>query len=144
MKKWRFVAIALTLSLAIPLIVGPAIASATDAGLSPGYWKNHVEDWPTEVSPDDPLSSIHPDLPSDITILDALNYKGNKNHLDAMYRQLAAFWLNAWGVPGAAEPSAVVANVVGYLSWVTAPDADAKALWEEFKDKMDEWNNKGI
>ena len=140
MKKWKLTAVALALGLVVPLIAGPAIAMASDAGLSPGYWKNHTEAWTIgNVS----LTEIDGRLP-DITLLEALNSKGNKDtdgFPNSFLRHVAAAWLNAHGVPGAVTPEGLQNNLDDFFDFVASDPDNTRDWWLLLKGFLDEWNN---
>lgn len=99
-------------AIAAALMVGVgAPAHATnigDEGCTPGYWKNHTENWyeagpwsgiptDTELGSDRVGFVTSPELAS-ATLLEALRWGGGPSLLDAeriLLRQAAAAWLNA-------------------------------------------------
>lgn len=99
MRKWKSLAAAsvLVLALIVPLVAMGTVVSATEQGLTPGYWKNHTDSWPAGIAPGDSLKDaievFGPTGLPDITIMAALTMKGG--HENAFYRHLAAAWLNA-------------------------------------------------
>ncbi len=95
----------------IPLLVGivllaamafVGLASACDYGCTPGYWKNHPENWQCpNVGPDEVMDPPYADLDGDgdlDTFMDALNYKGGSGDAGAeriLLRAGVAAYLNA-------------------------------------------------
>jgi len=93
----------------IPLLVGMVllaamafvgIASACDYGCTPGYWKNHPDDWPC-LDPNRVMDPPNADLDGDgdlDTFMDALNYKGGSGDIGAeriLLRAGVAAYLNS-------------------------------------------------
>lgn len=71
-------------------------------GLTPGYWKNHLDDWPpTGFSPNDSFFGVFSEAegaaawpePGDITLDEAVNMKGNS--VNSLIRHAVAAILNA-------------------------------------------------
>ena len=84
--------------------VGTASAvNIGNEGCTPGYWKNHIEDW-EEVSPDQTLASLgwtfgdENSEYADWTLLEALNAQGGTGidgATEILIRAATAAWLNA-------------------------------------------------
>ena len=118
-------------------------------GCTPGYWKNHLEDWPpTGYVPGQAISSVFT-IPSELSelagdsLLDALNYGGGKELLGAaqnLLRHSVAALLNSAHPDVNTYPlseSEVIAQVNAAL---TSLDKDTI---ENLKDDLDLNNNYG-
>lgn len=127
MKKLIVVGITLVMALSL-LVINAGAVLATNQGLTPGYWKNHTENWPDYAQrgeyPNygDPYTLDEIFFACDIsalpnvdiaalgedTLLDALNYKGGKGDdggARILLRAAAAAYLNiATRVPGNSNP----------------------------------------
>jgi hypothetical protein len=57
-------------------------------GLTPGFWKNHPEAWPSEYSPTASLRFVFGECAPDVTLMEALSLKGGPN-IDGAKRILA-------------------------------------------------------
>jgi len=95
--KYAFSLAALIAVLA--LAVSPAVATGDGGGgggdwygYSPGYWKNHLDAWPSGVSPDDQLCQYLRCAPCGTTVLEALRLRGGGQR--ALMRIGAAAFLN--------------------------------------------------
>ena len=57
------------------------VVSATPAGCTPGYWKNHLDSWPSGINPESPVIYGNFDFDGDgaDTNLEALAYPGGKD-----------------------------------------------------------------
>jgi hypothetical protein len=67
-------------------------------GLTPGFWKNHPDAWPTDYSTNDQLRSIFGTCAPRVTLMNALSSKGGPNIAGAkniLARAAAAALLNA-------------------------------------------------
>ena len=67
--------------------------SVEPEGCSHGYWKNHLDRWPSAYEPDDLFSVHFADAFPGMTLLDVLEERGG--HLDALGRESVAAVLNA-------------------------------------------------
>ena len=139
MRKLGLLGIALVMALGLLV---PMMAQATavyahepppgNEGLTPGFWKNHLDMWP--VAPDayyfDDVFGVGPH----VTLLDALSLSGSID--DALARHAVAAVLNA-AHPDISYPASVgaIISAVGTY-WGTA---DAEWL----KDILDSFNNLG-
>ena len=144
MKKSGFmiVALLLTVALLVPIVVLQAKTVSACAGptcyegLSPGYWKNHVDVW-DGYSPSDDFDTVFGTeaFAPDVTLIEALNLKGGK--LNALARHAVAALLNA------AHPEINYCwNASVVISKVQ--DAIASGDYEPLKDDLDEANNLGL
>jgi hypothetical protein len=115
----------------------PSMAKKSDGyeGCSPGFWKNHLEDWCC-YSPDDSFSAIFGAGP-DVTLLEALNTGGGG--ADALGRHAVAALLNA-SHPDINYPASD-AEVIEAVN--TAILSDDKDMIEYTKDVLDYLNNLG-
>jgi len=147
MKKTGFMimVLILTVALLVPTLVQAKNVSACDGGptcyegLTPGYWKNHVDAW-NGYSPTDDFDFVFGTnaFTPDVTLLEALKLKGGG--LNALARHAVAALLNAadteinycWSV-------AVVINMVEAA--IASGDKD---LIEQLKDDLDHANNFGL
>jgi hypothetical protein len=104
--QWKVVVALLTAVLVIAVAAGPAAATdgSTDCGgCSPGYWKNHPEQWVnTGYSPSQTLNTLFT-FPSSLasignnTLMEALNFSGGPTLEDAarlLLHQAVAALLN--------------------------------------------------
>lgn len=111
-------------------------------GCTPGYWKqkHHFDSWC--VSPDTTYASVFGSVPDprikdDLTLLEAVKFKGNKRKYEAFLRHSAAGYLNAcnddvdYRFPG-------TDTVVGLYNEAVA-DGDL----ESFKDYFESANEEG-
>ena len=97
-----------------------------DEGLTPGYWKNHLDDWgATGLSPaDDFDTTFGVDLfDPDITLDDAVNMKGNA--INSLVRHATAALLNATH-PDVDYPL-TAAEVIAIVQAALSPGGDVKA-----------------
>lgn len=84
------------------LAVAPAAQASNigNEGCTPGYWKNHVDNW-EEATPDMTVGAIYADAPAsvaDLTLEEALRAKGGSGADGAsaiLVRAAVAAWLNA-------------------------------------------------
>ena len=146
MKRTRsFLAIG---CLGILLAAGMNVSTACE-GLTPGYWKNHTDDW-VQYSTTDTLEGVF-DLPEDYehlddTLLEALSFKGGKDIDDAvklLLKHAVAALLNI------ADPDIDYAIGLGDLLYcvnrvLTVDGGDDRDYILSLKDALDEWNNKGL
>jgi hypothetical protein len=101
MKKYIRIALVLVLSLIMVFTITSPVLAFTQ-GLSPGYWKNHPKAWPSIYDPDrtngttideafgfDPGDDYH-----NMTLMEALRTRGNKDGKAAFWRQAVATLLN--------------------------------------------------
>jgi len=118
-----------------------------DEGLSHGYWKNHLGDWPaTDYSPTDTLGEIF-DLPASIdlgssTLLEALKFQGGDTLTEKaqiLFIQAVAALLNA-SHPNINYPL-TPAQVITYVN--AALDSGDEDIILELKDELDGYNNIG-
>ena len=118
-------------------------------GCTPGYWKNHLEDWPpTGYAPSQTVDSVFT-IPSELSdladdsLLDALNYGGGKGVLGAtknLLRHSVAALLNSAHPNVNTYPlseSEVIAQVNAALASLN------KNTIENLKDDLDFNNNYG-
>jgi len=102
-----------------------------DEGLTPGYWKNHLGDWPpTGYSPDDSFKAVFSVGP-DVTLLQALNTGGGGEA--ALGRHAVAALLNA------AHPNINYEYSVGEVI-AMVQDAYATGDYEGTKDILEDYN----
>jgi hypothetical protein len=87
MKKVLVLALTLVLLIALTIpMAAPVLAGGCD-GYSPGYWKNHPDDWPAPYSPGDDFDTVLGVnwFEPDITLMAALWLHGNGINRDARY-----------------------------------------------------------
>lgn len=107
-------------------------------GCTPGYWKNHLDSWPTGYQPDKTFVGVFgvevPDHP-DLTLEDAVNLKGGKGN--ALARHAVAALLNAKhsGVEYGFSAGYVIAGVVAAFGGSEDPEA-VKDEFEEFNEQI--------
>ena len=114
-------------------------------GLTPGFWKNHTNVWPSPYSPNQTLESVF-DVPNsfgldNFTLLQALSFgggPGNTGMAKNLLRQAVAALLNA------ADPlinyPVSAANVILWTNGALAAD---RATMEIQKNWWDQFNNLG-
>ena len=92
----------------VPFATSAGAVNIGNEGCTPGYWKNHVENW-EEISPDTTLGNLGTRVPgwtfgddnaeyADWTVLEALNAQGGSGISGAteiLIRAGATAWLNA-------------------------------------------------
>lgn len=106
-------------------------------GCSPGFWKNHVEEWAaTGWSPEDSFSNVFGVGPN-ISLLEALNTGGGGDK--ALGRQAVAALLNA-SHPDINYPASEVEIIAAVQDVLVLGDPD---IIEELKDILDKLNNLG-
>lgn len=113
----------------------PAWAPLADFGCTPGFWKNHLEDWPpTGYSPSDDFSDVF-GVSSNIgpTLIEALEEKGGGEK--ALARHAVAALLNV-GHPDVAFPL-TEDEVIGIVQagYYTGDFESAKNLLEAANDE---------
>jgi len=142
--------------LSILLLAGMNVATACEPseGLTPGYWKNHTDDW-VEYSPEQTLISVFPFLPDDFeqkdkTLLEALSFKGGKDlnaAIRLLMKQAVAALLNI------AHPDITYEIDLNNPEWgllyftervLTNYGGTDREYILSFKDALDEWNNYGV
>jgi len=104
-------------------------------GCSPGYWKNHKENWPDAFSAHDKAGEIlWPDAPPDLTLLEALEQGGGG--MNALLRQTVAALLNSThpDIDYAYDTAAVISLFQGAL---------ADANLEDIKNPFEKANETG-
>ncbi len=113
-------------------------------GLTPGYWKNHTEDW-VGYATDDLVGGVFacvPDPLADATLLEALKFHGGAKQAGAqriLLRAAVAALLNA-ACPEIDYPT----FEAGIISAVNAAiESDDREAMLELKDRLDEYNNLG-
>ncbi len=127
--------VAVTIPAAMPVM---ACDGCGTQGLTPGYWKNHVEAW-VGYAPDQGFDAVFGTnaLPG-VTLLEALNLKGGG--LNALARHAVAALLNTAHPEieyACATSGALIADVVAAI------DGGDEAI-EALKDQLDEYNNAGV
>jgi len=142
MKKTKVILVIGILSLI--LLAGANSATACE-GLTPGYWKNHPEEW-YGYDPDQTLGSVFSGLPSSIagkTLMEALSFKGGNGFEGAiriLLRSAVAALLNfehpdiEYEIGG----NLIITRVNNAISSGQRPDI----LYR--KDQFDVWNNMGL
>jgi hypothetical protein len=128
-------------------ISGQVLASAE--GCSPGFWKNHLECWCDDYSPDTLVAEIWGRLAGspyesfgDDTLLDALYYKGGKGltgSVRRMLRQAAAALLNGCS----ADVSYPVTDYFVIRLVNTALDTENPDVINDVQEIMEGWNEEG-
>ncbi|MBN1600763.1 MAG: hypothetical protein JW915_04095 [Chitinispirillaceae bacterium] len=94
MKKGIFVS--LVLALVVIFSMGNTVL-ACEPGNSPGFWKNHTEEWNTVGTEGQDLTGTYLAIfgvGPDISLLEVLELKGNKDAESAFLRQSVASLLN--------------------------------------------------
>jgi hypothetical protein len=114
-------------------------------GHTPGYWKNHPEDW-VGYSPDDPVVGVFSEAVAYVdgadTLMEALDYPGGDSLAEKaqiLLRASVAALLNA-AHPNVDYPiseSEVISQVNSALA-----SGDAQTMLDLAK-QLDEWNNLG-
>jgi hypothetical protein len=104
-------------------------------GITPGFWKNHLDAW-VGYSPSDDFDSVFgvDFFNPDITLAEALNLNGAK--INALARHAAAALLNT-AHPNIDYPM-TEAEIISAVQSVDTSDKDAV---EALKDMFDEYNN---
>ena len=134
--------------ISIILLTGVNVATACE-GLTPGYWKNHTDDW-VGYTTDQTLEEVF-DLPPmyehlDATLLDALSFKGGKG-CDAavrlLYEHAVAALLNIAhpDVDYLVELSILNKFINQVLTFYGGMN---RGYILSLKDAIDEWNNEGL
>jgi hypothetical protein len=119
--KKRIAAVAISAVAILTVTMGMALASPAggDQGCTPGYWKNHTDNWPGADAADDDFGNLAVTAPGatmgdlfchqklaatglgsfdNVTIRDALSLQGGPGVVGAgniLFRAAAAAWLNA-------------------------------------------------
>ena len=89
----RFTLASLTDTRVVQGEVQAGFWSVEPEGCSHGYWKSHMDRWPSAYEPDDLFSVHFADAFPGMTLLDVLEERGG--HLDALGRESVAAVLNA-------------------------------------------------
>lgn len=113
-------------------------------GLTPGYWKNHVESWP--ISSTATFQSIGINAPG--TLLDALNYRGDGDMEHILLRAAAAAYLNAMSsntnfgkfAPGLIYPAST--DDVRFMTNTALANGD-RGFMENMKNQLELYNQLG-
>ena len=115
MKTNRLLLMGIVFLVALAFV---GVASACEYGCTPGYWKNHPEEWRC-LDPDQVMNPPNADLNDDgelDTFMDALNYKGGSGDIGAeriLLRAGVAAYLNECAF--ADFPDAWEEEFFGYL-----------------------------
>lgn len=113
-------------------------------GLTPGYWKNHLEDW-VNYAPEGIVGDVF-DLPTELaslndkTLLDALEFKGKNTIIGAariLLRQAVAAVLNT-AHPDVSYPISETQVITAVNNALASLDRDTIL---DLKDMLDEYNN---
>jgi hypothetical protein len=122
-------------------LLGCEIPNGGGEGFTPGYWKNHLDDWPpTGYSPDDSFNATFgTSLSPDLTLDEAVNKKGNS--INSLLRHAVAALLNAThpNVDYDLTESEVIAIVQEGLS--SGNYRDAKDILEGFNEQGGDINS---
>lgn len=102
-------------------------------GLTPGYWKNHLDMWPAAYSPTDNYLAIFGVGP-DVSLLEALMMKGG--HFNALTRHSAAAIQNA--EHSGVDYPLTVADIIALVN-----DAYSSGDWESAKNTLNDYNELG-
>ncbi len=154
--KWIFTLVLVTVvvssSVAAVGIFNPTEVSACgpgNQGLTPGFWKNHTDDWPANRLPGHLVSSLFTgagaDGLGDATLLEALKkFKDDKKTADG-----AAMILLRAGVAAALNAESDFVSYPVSLGKVQDMVNGALALGDrdnmlDVKDILDGWNNLGV
>jgi len=137
MKKTFPIVLAVVIALGalFPVILQASTASAC-MGLTPGYWKNHIDDWPAGFAPTDlfdtefGLVNKNPGL----TLEGALRTGGGK--FTALNRHAAAALLNSYAFPY--PDFYTTADVIQMVQ-----DAYSSGDWQSAKDTLEYANEYG-
>jgi len=134
--------------LSIMLIAGASTTIACE-GLTPGYWKNHPDDW-YSLDPDQTIGSVFIGLPSSVpssiteaTLMEALSFKGGNGFEGAvriLLRSAVAALLNHYHPDIEYEIGAglIITRVNNAIS------SGERFRILSLKDQFDEWNNRGL
>lgn len=135
MKKLLVVAFVLMM---VGTSIGPVTAWGGGDGCTPGFWKNHPEDWPVSTSATfDSVGLSVPDAYKGVTLMEALRYRGGRGEEGAeqiLLRATAAAVLNIKKF----YPNESLSDVNGELAIAFAYQRDEK-LW--LAEKYDRLNN---
>ena len=153
MRKMSLAALlGLVASLIMAIPSATATNSGTTEGCTPGYWKNHPGNWFEEPGVKIPTSwKLNSDKVGfktsaayqDTTLLQALNFGGNKGAEATLLRHAAAAWLNA-AHEGVAYPLRRLGGPFPILKNVNEAIASGdRDKMLAVKDVLDEKNNLG-
>ncbi len=115
-----------------------------EEGLTPGYWKNHLDDW-VVYEPADVIESVFDNVPADLqgtSLLDALKWPGGdevEDKAQLLLHHAVAAVLNA-AHPNIDYPWSVVQIVDAVNAALASGDPDVML---DLKDMLDMWNNYG-
>jgi hypothetical protein len=124
-------AVVIALGALFPVILQAGTASAC-MGLTPGYWKNHVEAWQV-CEPGDYFDDVFSCGPH-ATLLDVLNTGGGK--FTALNRHAVAALLNSYAFPY--PDFYTTADVIQMVQ-----DAYSSGDWQSAKDTLEYANEYG-
>lgn len=137
----RLAAVGISAALLLP-VIGVAPVAANTAGCTPGYWKNHTDNWPVAVTmkfanvPGFVFASAY----EETRLIDALQGGGGSGDAGAikiLLRAAAAAYLNSLAFPGQAMTQAAVFDWTNWAMSSTREDMLYAAWW------MDNNNNVG-
>lgn len=144
MKKLILIVVTFTLFLGV--LVAQAAPAFACMGLTPGYWKNHTENWPTTYTTGQTLDSVF-DVPDalglgDYTLLEALKFPGGRGDVGGariLLRAAVAALLNSAYFAGAYYTYEYDTDKVKSLTnaALAGDRADMISQGEDF----DKWNN---
>ena len=145
------VSVALTAGLFAALAPSAGATNIGEEGCTPGYWKNHTDNW-EEYTPSSKLGNQNWDIPAslsefnDVTFLQALKFKGGENLKGAaeiLFRAVVAAYLNA-AHEGVGYPYRRFTDPGNLQSWIRDVLATEKrARYLELAAELDAANNLG-
>jgi len=131
----------ITIGSVVPVLAQTSSASACTGteGLSPGYWKNHLEDWPKGAEPGwGPYACFNHAVfhvgPCK-SLIDVLNTGGGGEK--AFDRQAVAALLNA------TSPLGLDFHSLGWVQGIVQ-DAYRTKNWDYYKNILEAANNMGV
>jgi len=112
-------------------------------GLTPGFWKNHIEAWPSTYATTDAMRSVFGACAPDATLMEALNFGGGRGLLGAskiLSRAAVAALLNAETFGTSYKYTA--AQLIEMVSYQFCHGTRSSML--ELATDLDYWNNVGV